>query len=320
MLYTKNMLRLTLKKGGNMKKLIITLTTILSVFLLSSCVSRYSYIEGKINILTSTTMLGDLAKQIGKDQVVVTTLMQTGTDPHSYKPKPSDRYAAKKADLIIYNGLHLEAKMNKLFEETNPDKLFIAGEKINSNHILKDENNEIDPHIWFDVNIWKELSYQLKLELQTIDPLHSENYENNYLSYKEELITLENYIKEKVNQLPEEKRILITAHDAFNYFGHAYGFKVYAIQGISTETEASTKDIQNLAKLVKDLNVKAIFIENSIPEATIKGVIDAALALGQKVTIGGELYSDSLGDINSLANTYIQMFYHNINTIIDSLT
>lgn len=320
MLYTDNKLRLTLRiRREGMRKIITIFMMTIAIFLLSACSKHYEYIQGKINILTTTTMLGDLAEQIGQDRVSVTVLMKPGADPHSYKPKPSDRYAAKTADLIIYNGLHLEAKMSKLFTNINPTKTFIAGELISQKHLIKDFDNQIDPHIWFNIEIWKELSLILKERLQKEDPLHKDKYDANYQKYLEALNQTELEIRAEIETLRSDQRILITAHDAFSYFGKAYGFEVHAIQGISTETEASTKDIQTLAKLIKELKVKAIFIENSIPEATIKGVIDAAKALGQDIIIGGELYSDSLGDQKSEANTYIKMIKHNVTTIVKAL-
>lgn len=303
-----------------MKRIIALLLVLISIITLASCnnSSGFKYIEGKVNIVATTTMVGDLAKQLGKEHVSVTTIMNVGVDPHSFVPRPSVTNAIKKADLVVTNGLYLEAKMGKVLTSLK-SKLIEVGSFIPENDLIKDEFNEVDPHIWFDVDNWIVISEGLTNKLIEIDKLNEESYLNNLNIYKEKLINLDLYVKEEVNKLPLDNRVLITAHDAFSYFGKAYGFEVLSIQGISTETEASGKDISELANLIVSKNVKAIFLESSIPENTIKAVIDAAKVKGHDVSIGGTLYSDSLGKIDSDVGTYIGMIKYNINTIIEGL-
>ncbi|VEU79701.1 metal ABC transporter solute-binding protein, Zn/Mn family [Haploplasma axanthum] len=302
-----------------MKKLIFILTTLLAFALVGCNNNKYEYVEGKVNIVATTTMLGDLAKEIGGDYVSVKTLMGVGVDPHNYEARPSDSRALTKSDLVVVSGLHLEAKMGEILEKLPNEKVIVVGNSLEASKLLKDEDGAIDPHFWFDINLWKVAANALGNKLIAVDSENKIAYETRLNTYLNELDVLDAYVRSKVSELSEDKRKLVTAHDAFQYFAHAYGFEVHAIQGISTQSEASTKDIQDLAKLVKELNVKAVFIESSVPEATIRSVIEGAKALGHTVTIGGELYSDSLGDSASGTETYIKTIRANIDTIVNAL-
>ncbi|HHX00425.1 MAG TPA: zinc ABC transporter solute-binding protein [Acholeplasmataceae bacterium] len=304
-----------------MKKVILYVLGLFMILNLIGCkrIEGYKYIDGKVNIVATTTMLGDLAKEVGGEHVSVTTLMAVGVDPHSYVPRPSATNSVSKADLVIINGLFLEAQMGKVISTINDEKLLVIGDYFEESQLLKDEDGALDPHVWFDVENWKVATNALYNKLVSIDGDNKTYYENRVKTYLDELTKLDNYVIDKVKELPEEKRILVTAHDAFSYFGKAYGFEVYAIQGISTETEASAKDIQDLANLVVDLKVKAIFVESSVPENTINSVINAAKAKEHDVVVGGELFSDSLGDEISGADTYLKMVKKNVDTIVNNL-
>ncbi len=306
-----------------MKKLIWLLPVILALLssaVLCSCTKSegYIYVEGKVNIVATTTMIGDLAKEVGGDFVSVTTLMNVGVDPHSYQPKPSDAAALNKADLVILNGLHLEAQMGTVISRIG-DKVLVIGDAIGENKLLKGEDGAVDPHIWFDVNLWKSAAGAVGNKLKSVDAENEQAYQTRTETYLNELDVLNQYVQGKVSELSAKKRILVTAHDAFRYYANAYGFEVYAIQGISTETEASATDIQDLANLVVGLKVKAIFIESSVPQETVQSVINAASARGHTVIIGGELFSDSLGDSASSAETYIKTIRKNTDTIVNAL-
>lgn len=302
-----------------MKKILLILSLALAFLLVSCGKNTYTYVEGKVNIVATTTMLGDLSKEIGGDFVSVTTLMSVGVDPHNYEPRPSDTKALDKADLVITNGLHLEAQMGKVLENLPKSKVLVIGEHIDQNRLLKDENGAIDPHIWFDISLWEIAANALGNRLISSDSANKDAYQTRLTTYLKELSDLEDYVVNRVSELTPSQRKLVTAHDAFQYFSNAYGFSVHAIQGISTESEASVADIQALAKLVKEENVKAVFIESSIPQHTIQSVINAAKNLGHTVTIGGELYSDSLGDSASGSETYIKTIKKNVDTIVNAL-
>ncbi|MFA6678244.1 MAG: zinc ABC transporter substrate-binding protein [Acholeplasmatales bacterium] len=303
-----------------MKKFLILNLILILALSLSSCRRSvpFKYVEGKVNVVATTTMIGDLLSEIGKEHVSVTTVMNVGVDPHSFIPRPSVTRAISKADLVVTNGLNLEAKLGKVLHVLD-DKLLELGSFVPEESLIKDENGEIDPHFWFDVNLWTIAAEALTNRLILMDEENELDYLNNFNKYKEKLILLDEYIKEEVLLIEEEKRVLITAHDAFSYFGKAYGFNVLSIQGISTESEASAKDIKDLANLIVDNNVKAIYLESSIPETTIKSLIDAVKVMGHNVIIGGTLYSDSLGEEGSGAENYLDMVRHNIDTIIGGL-
>lgn len=303
-----------------MKKYIFIILLILVSFVTVSCGKRrqFEYDENKINVVVTTTILNDILLNLGGSEVSVYSLMETGVDPHSYIGRPSDVSSLKKADLIIYNGLNLEANLILLINSFDNNKVINVGSFYPENKLLSDEDGAIDPHIWFDVINFRTAIYGITNKLIEIDPNNESYYKNNYYNYSNELNLLTAELDSLLYELPEEKRILITAHDAFQYFGRAYNFEVNAIQGISTAAQASPKDIQDLANLIVRKNVKAIFLEASIPEQTIQSVINAVRVQGKSVSIGGTLYADSLGSSND-SNTYIKMIRHNMITIVSSL-
>lgn len=288
--------------------------------LLTACGGFYQYVDGKVNIVATTTMLGDLSKQIGGDKVSVTTLMGVGVDPHLYAPKASDTNALIKSDFIVYGGLHLEGKMVDVLDQLSNEKASLnSGEvlALNDGRFLLDSKENIDPHIWFNVENWIIIANSLIQKLSTFDSLNAEYYHERGNSYIQSLQELHQWILTKVSEIPEEKRILVTAHDAFRYFADAYGFEVEAVQGISTQSEASISNINDLVNLVIKKEVKAIFVESSVPKKTIDSVIASAKSRQYTLNIGGELYSDSLG--NGINSEYIQAVKTNVTTIVDNL-
>lgn len=279
--------------------------------------------KNKIQVVATTTMLTDLSRIIGGERVKVHGLMGPGIDPHLYQASAGDVTLMQSADVIIYNGLHLEGKMGKVFENLSikNKKVICVGESIDESKLLawEKDNTIKDPHIWFDVNLWKEAAKILANGLSSLDLEGKNVYERNLEVYLKELDEANLYIENKINEISSSKRVLITAHDAFQYFGKAYGFEVYGLQGISTETEAGTADVNKLADKIVNRQIKAIFVESSIPPKTIEALQAAVKAKGFNVRIVGELYSDSLGDKESGADTYILMVKKNIDTIIEGL-
>lgn len=279
--------------------------------------------DGKIRVVATTTMLADLAESIGGEAVSVQGLMGPGVDPHLYQASAGDVTKMQKADVVLYNGVHLEGKMGDVFASLNSQKkmTICVEDGIDKNKLLHsaEDENAFDPHIWFNVSIWKEAAVYLAGQLSEADPGNAETYEKNLDKYLKELEELDSYIKEKAEELPESQRVLITAHDAFQYFGNGYGFTVMGLQGISTDAEAGTSDMMSLAQFIADHEIKAIFIESSVPPKTIEALQAAVQARGFDVKIGGELYSDSLGDKGSGTDTYILTFKANIDTIVEAL-
>lgn len=286
---------------------------LLSAILLTGCQKTAAPADGKLNVVATTTMIADLVRQIGGDHVQVTGLMQAGVDPHLYKAKESDVNTLQKAELVFFNGIHLEAKLDDILSKL-PNSVKLEN-GLASTDIRTDDAGGKDPHIWFDVSLWKKAAAEVAKGLATKDPQNKETYNKNLKDYLVKLDELDVYIKKRSEEVPKEQRILITAHDAFNYFAAANGFEVKAIQGISTESEASTTSVSSLASFIAEHKIKAIFIESSVPLKTIEALQAAVKAQGFDVKIGGELHSDSLKE-----NTdYIGTFKENIDTIVDAL-
>lgn len=277
----------------------------------------------KLSVVATTTMLADLSKVIGADNVSVNGLMGAGIDPHLYQASAGDVTLIQRADVVVYNGLHLEGKMGEIFKSLSVQGGFVICIEDGLDKAMLLEADEgsyaYDPHVWFDVSLWKQAAKAVAKGFSDADFKNKEAYLLNLESYLNELDELENYIRNKASEIPESQRVLITAHDAFNYFGNAYGFEVRGLQGISTDSEAGTADVSELADFIAQRQIKAIFAESSVPPKTIEALQAAVKAKGFNVSVGGELYSDSLGGNALEDDTYILTFKSNINTIAKAL-
>ena len=276
----------------------------------------------KPTVISTIGMINNLVEEIGKDHVTAIGLMGPGIDPHLYKATANDVKKLANADLIFYNGLHLESKMIEIFEKMSKSKPTIAVTKTISKTKLTappEYDGFYDPHVWFDVSLWTSAAEVVKDSLIKLDPNNKTHYSTNFKNYKKKLIELDNWIKNEIKQIPKNKRYLVTAHDAFGYFASAYNFKVIGLQGINTASEAGTKDIQNVTSIIIEKEVPTIFIESSVPIRTIKAVQAAVKAKGHHVDIGEELLTDALGQTGTNKGTYIGMIKHNINSIVTGL-
>ena len=276
----------------------------------------------KIAITTTTNVITDLVENIGGNHVSVTGLMGPGIDPHLYRPSASDVKSLQNADIIFYNGLDLEGKMGDIFVKIGREgtSVLAVSENIPPESLLiLDANGNFDPHIWWDVELWTEAAKVVATGLKEYDPKNSENYEKNLLEYLNQLDSLNSNNLNKINSIPSEQRVLVTAHDAFQYFGHAYGFEELAIQGWSTDSEAGIREIQNLADEISKREIKALFIETSISPATIEALKAAVQDRGHNIVIGGKLFSDAIGEKGTIEGTYTGAFTHNIDTIVRAL-
>lgn len=295
------------------------ITAAVTFLLLAGCGKTESNPEddGKLTVVATTTMLTDLVKEIGGDAIIVEGLMGPGIDPHGYQPAPSDITKVFEADIVAYNGLNLEGKLTDVFENLlkQEKELYVLEEAIPDSNLV----DEADPHIWFSVENWQLAADYITAELSASDPENKKLYVENNERYQTELAELDAYITGRVQSLPANQRYLVTAHDAFSYFGAAYGFEVVGLQGINTQTEAGTGDVSTLADFIAENKIKAVFIESSVPTKTIESLQEAVKNKGWDVTIGGELFSDALGDSSQNAETYIKMYRHNIDTIVDAL-
>ncbi|WP_175640697.1 metal ABC transporter solute-binding protein, Zn/Mn family [Metabacillus schmidteae] len=306
-------------------------TGILAVFLLTACGSGQTSgdtNEGNesstkiIQVTTTTGQVADVLKNVGGDQVEVTSLMGPGVDPHLYQASQGDIQKLNNADMIFYNGLHLEGKMGEIFEKMSEDKTIVAvGESIPEALLLAadGDSNAHDPHVWFNIQAWIHAVDTVEEELSKQSPENEELFKDNAANYKQELEEMDQYAKEQIQTIPDESRVLVTAHDAFAYFGHAYGLDVMGLQGLSTDSEYGLKDVQGLVDTLVERNIKAVFVESSISEKSISAVVEGAKKQGHDVVIGGELFSDAMGEEGTEEGTYIGMFKHNVDTIVSSL-
>lgn len=279
--------------------------------------------NGKLNVVTTTSMITDLVKQVGGEHINLQGLMGAGVDPHLYKASAGDVTKLATADVIFYNGLHLEGKLVEVFEKMNASKVtqIPLGESLDKTTLIGSDYfaSNYDPHVWFNITYFKSFTQEVVSTLSQKDPNNASHYKQNGAYYLDQLTALEAKIKTIISTLPPEKRILVTAHDAFNYFGKSYGFEVVGLQGLSTATEAGVQDVQRLSQFIIDKQVKAIFVESSVPRRTIEALQAAVQSKDHEVAIGGSLYSDALGNAGTIEGTYIGMFTYNVNTIVNAL-
>jgi manganese/zinc/iron transport system substrate-binding protein len=301
------------------------LILLLAVWLITACGgggSTAAAEDGVVQIVTTTSMITDITKVVGGEHVAVTGLMGAGIDPHLYVASEGDMELLQEAEVIFYNGLLLEAQMAEILEQLGSRKTVVAITKaIDEQQLLPWAQYEdaYDPHVWFDVSLWMKAVEAVRDTLVEVDAANADAYRSNAAAYLEQLVELDAYVKEQATRVPAEQRILVTAHDAFHYFGRAYGFDVRGLQGISTASEAGTADVQALADFIAEKQIKAIFIESSVPVRNIEALQAAVEARGFAVAIGGQLFSDAMGDPDTPEGTYLGMVRHNIDTIVGAL-
>lgn len=307
----------------NIKYRSVKIIAISIILILCSCVDRSKYKKiDKLKIVCTIGMISDLVTEIGGNHVEVTALMGPGVDPHQYKATPRDIKALYEADIIFYSGLYLEAKMGTLLGKMSNKRTIIAlAESIPKDKLIPsvEHPDNYDPHVWFDVSLWIKVVQKAAEILAAAAPEKKDEFYSNAETYLAKLNELDNYVQKKANSIPAEQRVLITAHDAFGYFGKRYGFDVIGLQGISTEAEAGIADVRSLVEIIVSRKINAIFIESSVPVKNIQAVKEAVKARGHTVKIGGELFSDAMGDKDTFEGTYIGMITHNIDIISKAL-
>lgn len=303
-------------------RVLLSVTFLLSFLVVTACnpSAEGKRGDGPVKVTTTTGMIADLVENVGGSYVEVTGLMGPGVDPHLYKASQGDIAKLDDADLIFYNGLHLEGKMTDIFTKMARSKPVIpVTENIEENLLLDTIDGQQDPHVWFDVKLWMKATERVKEGLIEVDPVHKEQYEQQAAAYLKQLKELDQYAKEQLMTIPKEQRVLVTAHDAFGYFGRAYGIEVVGLQGISTASEYGLKDVQRLVNLLSERKIKAVFVESSVPKRSIEAVVQGAREKNHTVSIGGELFSDAMGEKGTEEGTYIGMVRHNVDTIVKAL-
>jgi manganese/zinc/iron transport system substrate-binding protein len=299
--------------------------TLALIFVLSICISCGSNPTNsskRPNILTTTGMIGDAVKYLTSDFADTKVMMGPGVDPHLFKASQGDMQSLSDADIIIYNGLHLEGKLVDIFEKTGKDKPTIAiGDYLDSDVILRSENggSAADPHVWMDPSIWNDGIAGLSDTLQKLFPEHAESIQSKYTTYKKDLSALAREIDSLMQLVPAASRVLITSHDAFRYFGRAFQVEVKGLQGISTVSEYGLRDIKSMVDLIVDRQIKAVFVESSVSQKSLESVVEGCKARKKDVVIGGMLYSDSMGAEGTPDGTYMGMLRHNALLISKSL-
>ncbi|HZB22843.1 MAG TPA: zinc ABC transporter substrate-binding protein [Gaiellaceae bacterium] len=275
---------------------------------------------GLERIVATTGMIADAAESVGGERVRVTALMGPGVDPHLYKASEGDVQRLGEADLVLFNGLHLEAKLGDVLEELG-DRSVAVAEAIPEDELLAppEFQGQFDPHVWFDVDLWTSVVERIRDTFVERDPGRRSEYERNAERYLAELSGLEAEVRRELATVPERQRVLVTAHDAFNYFGRAYGFEVRGLQGISTATEAGAADVQELARFIADRKIATIFVETSVSSRAIDAVREAVRARGHDVRVGERLFSDAMGDPGTPEGEYVGMIRHNVRAIVDGL-
>jgi manganese/zinc/iron transport system substrate-binding protein len=272
-----------------------------------------------IKIVCTTGMVADLVRNVGGSNVQVVQLMGEGVDPHLYKASPRDVGELTKADAIFYSGMHLEGKMADLFVRMANRKTTVPVTEKIVDAALETEDGAYDPHVWFDVSLWRQALDVVHDELASLDPAHASEYRQNATQYGQQLDELHAYAKTKLSEIPSDRRVLVTAHDAFRYFGRAYDIEVRGIQGISTESEAGVKEINDLVDFIANKKIKAVFVESSVSDKNMQALIEGCRARGHEVVIGGELFSDAMGKPDTPEGTYPGMVKHNVDTIAEAL-
>lgn len=283
--------------------------------------------SGKLRVVATTGMVADLAKRVGGDRVDVRALMGPGVDPHLYRPTPGDLRLLEAADVVLYNGLLLEGRMvevlGRIGAGTGGGKRAVAvAEGLGHSEpgaAGSATDHHLDPHVWFDVARWSRAIDRVKEALSARDPAGRDEYERRAREYAAELADLDAWCRAELGTVPESRRVLITAHDAFGYFGRAYGVEVHGLQGVSTDSEASLAEVRRLVELIVARRVRAVFVESSVPRKTIEALVEGAASRGHAVTIGGELFSDAMGPEGTPEGTYPGMVRHNVKTIVEAL-
>jgi manganese/zinc/iron transport system substrate-binding protein len=261
-------------------------------------------------------MVADLVGRVGGSHVEVTPLMGEGVDPHLYKASGGDVARLNRADMIFYSGLHLEGRMGDVLSRLARQKpAFAVTDDLDHERLLRVGPEQFDPHVWFDVGLWRECVSLVEKSLADFDPVHSADYQRQAQNYRDELAKLDNCCREQIAAIPSERRVLVTAHDAFHYLGRAYNIEVKAIQGISTQAEAGVGTINDLVDFISRRKIKAVFVETSVSERNIQAVVEGCEDRGHHVVVGGQLFSDAMGAAGAPEGTYVGMVRHNVETI-----
>jgi manganese/zinc/iron transport system substrate-binding protein len=300
------------------------LTVVLCSAVAGACgVGEAPATDATTRVVATTSIVADLVRVVAGDDIQVEQLMGPGVDPHLYKPSAGDVRRMAAASAVFYNGLHLEGKMTEVLAEMNDRDIttVAVAEAVPEAQLLRpaDLTGVFDPHVWFDVALWQLACDAVRDALIGLDPEHADGFRARATEYRNELEELDGWARQRLREIPEPQRVLVTAHDAFAYFGRAYDLEVRGLLGVSTAAEAGASDVQALAELISTRRIRAVFVETSVPERYIAALREAVEARGFDVDLGGSLYSDALGDPDGPAGTYVGTVRANVSTIVAAL-
>ena len=291
----------------------------------SAASAEASVAEGPYTVVCTVGMITDVVRNVAGDYAEVEGIIGEGVDPHLYKPTRSDLVKLNNADVVFYNGLHLEGKMTDVLVRVatagKPVRAVTEAILENPEYLMeKDDGSEYtDPHVWMDVSAWTKAVPVIVTTLSAFDPEHAETYQANGAAYIEQLNALNAYALQSIASIPESQRVLVTAHDAFNYLGRATNMAVRGIQGVSTESEAGVRDLEELVNYIVEQKIPSVFVETSVADKNVRALVEGANARGHDVSIGGALFSDAMGEAGTYEGTYIGMIDHNVTTITRAL-
>ncbi len=319
---------------SNMERVMVSIKIVFSFILLlsvsaffTSCASEtggaeYKTADNRLKVVATTSMIADAVLEIAGDSVSLYSMMGPGVDPHLYKATKSDIDKISEAELILYNGLNLEAKVTDIFARMSSIKQTAAVAETIADSLLRYPSafkGHPDPHVWFDVSMWRTVVNEIAAELCLADPKNEEYYKKNLNDYLDSLDVLNLWVKEQIESIADDQRVMVTAHDAFGYFGLAYDMEVLGVQGISTVTEAGLYDITKMIDLLTERKIKAVFAESSVSPKAIESVVEGCQARGHNIRIGGTLFSDAMGTKGTSEDNFLGMVRYNINTIVNAL-
>jgi len=294
----------------------------LAALALAAALPIATWADAPLKVVATTGMIADAARQVGGDQVEVKGLMGPGVDPHAYRQTRSDIVAMTRADLVLWHGLYLEAQMEGFFQDLARKRTVIAvADGIDKSKLRAHDDyaDKYDPHVWMTPELWRDVVIEVQAALTEVRPEAAEIFATNAQAHLADVDRLTAYAQDTLGTVPDNNKVLVTAHDAFGYFGESFGFEVLGIQGISTQSEAGLNRIGELVDLLVDRQITAVFVESSVSDRSMRALIEGAAAKGHKVKVGGELFSDAMGDDGTYEGTYVGMLDHNITVIAGAL-
>lgn len=308
---------------GAPSRAMLALGLLVALLIAPGCADGEAADDGRINAIATTSIVADVVRQVGGEHVTVTSLMGPNVDPHLYRPSEGDVGRMASADAVFTNGLDLEGKMGEALEQLGSRGITVVAiaEAVPDSSRRESVQFEgaYDPHVWMDPDLWSLVALRTAEALAQLDPEHADAFRANATAYADALAALDEELRDALEAVPADRRVLVTAHDAFEYFGRAYDFEVRGLQGLSTATEAGTADVQDLARYVTERQIPAMFVETSVSERTIRAVQEAVEARGGTVRLGRPLYSDALGEEGSGAETVADMLRSNVRAIVEGL-